>query len=64
MRGRSLFVESFVGIKGEEENKKKRRKRDREKVKKATEKLKKNHKTKEIHWTNCHIMVRQKNPRD
>ena len=49
--------------KGEEENKKKRRERDREKVKKTTEKLKKNHKTKEIHRTNCHTMVRQKKTR-
>ena len=45
--------------KKKKKEKEKKRKRDRENVKKATEKLKKNHKIKEIHWTNCHIMIRQ-----
>ena len=45
--------------KKKKKEKEKKRKRDREHVKKATEKLKKNHKTKEIHRTNCHIMIRQ-----
>ena len=55
----SHLLEKREGRRRRKREKEKKRKKDREKVKKSNREIEKNHKTKEIHRTNCHIMIRQ-----